>query len=235
MRRGTKPVCVAAGAVLLALLLPATGRCQQPPRKRSFLLLYWYNKDTPGNKEFDSQFQADVLSRLPAGAEFYSEYLEDNRFPGENQSVFLRDFLRQKYAGRPIDVVITNTPPPLAFLFENRDVLFPRAPIVFANIAFPAPEDLAYRPGATGVIYAMTHRQTLELALRLHPDTEQVFVVNGAIEGDQAAKRPRAGSSRHSRQGSVPRLDGSSAAGAHRQLQELAPEVNRPLRPASRS
>jgi len=177
-------------AVLLGigvLALPSSGQGQRAASPKRILALYWYNKDYPGNAQFDQQFQADLRSGTQGRLEYYSEYLEENRFPGENQSRFLRDYLRQKYAGRQVDVIVTNTPPTLSFLTENRDVLFPRTPIVFATTEFPSEEKLVSGPGATGIVYAASYRETLDLALKLHPDTEQAFVVSGGIDRDPPA------------------------------------------------
>ncbi len=169
----------ALSVLLLCLLAPSVGMGQQAAPKQ-ILAIYWYSKDYPGNIEFDTRFQAELRRRAPAGVEFYSEYLEDNRFPGENQSILFREYLRRKYAGRPLDVIAANTHTTLNFLLENRDVLFPRVPIVFGTLDPPPPEQLQQGAGATGILYLFTYRETLELALRLHPGTEHVFVVSGA-------------------------------------------------------
>jgi ABC-type uncharacterized transport system substrate-binding protein len=63
--------------------------------------------------------------------------------------------------------------------------LFPQAPIVFVAVRHPRNEELAAGPGVTGVINLNTYRQTLELALRLHPQTQHVFVVSGTLEHDK--------------------------------------------------
>ena len=112
-------------------LLPSVGRAQQSTAPKRVLVLYWYNKDYPWNVRFDRSFQA-ALQAAPAGTvEYYPEYLESNRFPGENQSLLLRDYLRQKYADRTIDVVVANSDASLDFLLKYRDDLFPHTPIVF--------------------------------------------------------------------------------------------------------
>src|SRR5690348_6811967 len=131
----------ALSVLLLCLLAPSVGMGQQAAPKQ-ILAIYWYSKDYPGNIEFDTRFQAELRRRAPAGVEFYSEYLEDNRFPGENQSILFREYLRRKYAGRPLDVIAANTHTTLNFLLENRDVLFPRVPIVFGTLDPPPPEQL---------------------------------------------------------------------------------------------
>jgi PAS domain S-box-containing protein len=148
-------------------------------------VLYWYNKDFPGNVAFDRSFQV-VLQSEPAGTvEYYSEYLESNRFPGENQALVLRDYLRRKYARRNIDAVVAVGDPPLDFLLKHRDNLFSRSPIIFVAAEKPAAKELAGEPGITGFLNLNAYKETLDLALRLHPGAEHVFVVSGTIERDR--------------------------------------------------
>src|SRR6185369_4565085 len=37
----------------------------------------------------------------------------------------------------------------------------------------------------TGIVYGGNQRSTLELALKLHPGTEQVFIVSGTLDHDK--------------------------------------------------
>src|SRR5215510_12547039 len=171
------------------LLAPLFGRARQSTEPKRALVLYWYNKDHPWNVKFDQSFQA-ALQSAPAGTvEYYPEYLETNRFPGEKQSLLLRDYLRQKYADRTIDVVIANSDASLYFLLKYRDDIFPHIPIVFVAARHPTKEELAAGPGLTGIININTHRKTLDLALSLHPDTEQVFIITGTLQHDKKFER----------------------------------------------
>src|SRR5262245_8018588 len=172
-------VLTAVLAWLVILLLAAVALAQPAPKR--VLVLYWYNKDYPWNVRFDQSFQA----ALPSGVEYYAEYLETNRFPGETQEVLLRDYLRQKYADRKIDVVVATSDASLDFLTKYRRDLFPGSAFVFVAAKHPAPEMLAAGPGMTGIININTHKETLDLALKLHPNTEQVYIISGSLEHDQ--------------------------------------------------
>lgn len=164
-----------------AFLSPVT--VAQQTTTRRVLVLYWYNKDFPGNIAFDKTFQAGLKSFQAGPIEYYPEYLESNRFPGEAQSLLLRDYLRGKYAGRTIDVVVAITDPSLEFLLKYRTDLFRNVPIVFVAVTKPTAEQLA--TGLTGIVLQSTHQKTLDLALRLHPATQHVFVVSGSLEHDK--------------------------------------------------
>ena len=49
---------VALLACLILSLLPSFGRAQQSTPPKRVLVLYWYDKDFPGNVRFDRSFQA---------------------------------------------------------------------------------------------------------------------------------------------------------------------------------
>lgn len=55
-------------------------------------------------------------------------------------------------------------------------------PIIFIGVS--RPEELRQGPGITGVLSAMGFRETVDLALRLHPDTNAVAVVAGVTNWD---------------------------------------------------
>src|SRR5690242_4000180 len=119
-RTGTAVVLL---GVVMSLLSSVVGAEQAASPKR-ILVLYWYNKDWPGNLAFGQNFQAVLQTSSNGNVEYYAESLESNQFPGENQSLLLRDYLRQKYADRSIDVVVAVTDAALDFLIKYRDDLF---------------------------------------------------------------------------------------------------------------
>jgi PAS domain S-box-containing protein len=171
--------------VCLAFLSCAPGVSAQANGKTArVLVLYWDNKDFPGNVRFDESFKNTMqAARLP-NFEYYPEYFETTRFPGQSPT-FFHDYLRQKYQGRPIDAVVATADLPLSFLMQYRAELFPHTPIVFVANRPPGRETLAAGAGATGIVHQSTGRETLNLALTLHPNTKQVFVISGSIERDK--------------------------------------------------
>jgi len=172
-------ICVA----LTALVPVAMG--QDSAATKKVVVLYWETKDFPGNVSFDQGFQAGMRSEPSTRWELYSEYLDSTRFPGEQQEELLRDYLREKYAKQKIDAVVATPDPALTFLLRYRSDLFPKSPIVFVAVKRPPREVLAAGPGLTGIIRANTHRKTLDLALKLQPDTQDVYVISGTPELDK--------------------------------------------------
>jgi PAS domain S-box-containing protein len=183
----------AAALMFLALVLlglPAAVSAQSDPPPKRILVLYWYSRDFPTNANVEKNILTVFNSAGPQGSiEYYPESLESNRFPGDDQEAVLRDYLKQKYAHRKIDVVIANPDTPLRFLLKYRNDLFPNVPIVFSAIEPPAAREFETGGGLTGLINAFSFKQTLDLALNLHPDTKQVFIVSGSPEHDKMHER----------------------------------------------
>src|SRR5215471_3760651 len=158
------------------------GHDEQGPAPKRIVVLYWEDKDFPGNVRFDKSFQGGLQSAAAGTVEYHSEYLESDRFPGENQAVVLRDYLRQKYAQRPVDVVVAVSDVALDFLLKYRSELFTRVPIVYVVVRPPDAEDVAIGAGLTGIFARNEYRGTIDLALRLHPGTKQVAVISSSPE-----------------------------------------------------
>lgn len=164
-------------------MLPA-GAQGQPSQARRVLVLYWYDKDYPLNVATERGFRSALDAERTVAVEYYSEYLESNRFPGTQQEQAFYDYLQQKYAGLPIDVVVASGTGTENFLLQHRRALFSDVPMVFIG-SLPVTMDAARELGVTGIVTYRAFRKNLELALGLHPRTEHVFIVSGTLERDK--------------------------------------------------
>ena len=176
---------VAGSLILLALSLSPTGAgdAQEPARPKGVLVLIWNGKDNPANVPFENGIQAG-LGSAPAGSfEYYSEYLEDNRFPGESQSLAMRDYLRQKYGDNRIGVIIAPSKQALNFLIKYRSDLFPNIPIVF-HAVHRADVDIKDEAKGVAVKVDNPYRNTIDLALKLQPQTNEVLIIAGSSAHD---------------------------------------------------
>jgi signal transduction histidine kinase len=171
-------------AVALAFLAPSW-ICPAPSAQtrslRNVLAVHWSSEDFPSTPVVDAAIRQVLLSRGDAPVDYFTEYLESDRFPGEDATLAFRDYIRGKYRGRRIDLVLAITDPALQFVQQYRSELFPGAPIVAA--ASSAPNFDRTVDGLTGLAWRAADAETLELALNLHPSTERVFVVAQALTG----------------------------------------------------
>ena len=123
----------------------------------------------------------------PEPIDLYRELMDLSRFDSAAYRKLLRDYLRTKYSGKKIDVVVSVFGPTLRFLLSEGDPVFPGAPIVFCGLDRRELGSQQLPSNVTGVFQKREFLPTLELALRLHPDTERVIFVAGTSEFELAA------------------------------------------------
>lgn len=171
--------------IVCAFLLVVPVVSGQATAPKRLVVLYWDNKEFPGNAKFEESFKAHLQLDRRQDVEYFPEYYEFSRFPEENHSVSFRNYLRSKYSDRTVDVVVASADAPLKFLLQYRNELFSKSPIVFVANDLPKPNTLTAAAGATGIHYKNAYRETVDLALRLHPGTKHVFVVSGTPQRDR--------------------------------------------------
>ena len=98
------------------------------------VVLYPESDGRPGNLLVDRGIRAALQSYTAGPIEVYNEYLDLTRFSDERSHQQLAEFLRQKYAGRKIDVVIPGLVHALDFVLKYRSEVFSDVPIVFCAV-----------------------------------------------------------------------------------------------------
>jgi signal transduction histidine kinase len=173
------PVCGANSETSSAAAPP--GVTGPPP---SVLVLYPDNRLLPANVLFDDSFRQRLGSATAEPIDCFSEFLDELYFPEHHQER-MRDFLGAKYSERPPDVIVAFAPPSLEFCLRHRARLFRDVPLVFAALGTSV-RDLPSEsePRVTGVQSEFDGPATLRLALRLHPRTRQVYVVEDSAAHD---------------------------------------------------
>jgi hypothetical protein len=96
------------GATMLLILnLAGTSAAGQAPAAvQHVLVLYSDERLLPANIVIDEAIRTAFAVGTNNRVEFYSEFLDVSRFPGEEQQRRQRDFLRDKYRERPPDLLI---------------------------------------------------------------------------------------------------------------------------------
>ena len=111
--------------------------------------------------------------------------------PDESAAPYTRrivDLLREKYAGRRIDVVVTMRLEALRLLLENREALFPGVPVVFSDVSRASVEGMRLPPDVTGAFVRTADQRTVSVALDLHPEARRVVLVGGSSPSDKASE-----------------------------------------------
>ena len=178
MRRRTHGAHWVGAVCLLALLIiSAPSRATDAPRAKNVLILYSFTAhESPDDF---ATLRTTLRSLVPGPVDFHVEYLESLRFgvPGYENGV--ADALAATYRGQKIDLVLTAFYPALRFAVDHGDKIFPGSPIVFFSVTPKRFEGQKLWPGVTGVTITGGVKVTIDLALRLQPNTETVAIVNG--------------------------------------------------------
>jgi len=144
---------------------------------RTVLTIHLGPVDYPSNPVMDAGIRDALMAAPEAPIDYFTEYLDSDRLLPDRTASALAAYIRDKYQTRRIDLVIAMTDLSLQFVLDRRAELFPNAPIVFAAPTLPDASVRNAGAGVTGVTLSNAYPETLNLALRLHPNTEQVFVI----------------------------------------------------------
>jgi signal transduction histidine kinase len=181
-------IAIALAAMLSATALCAPASAQDAPLK-TVLTITAGTENFPSNPIIDGGVRDALASRTDLPIDYFTEYLESDFFPAEEASLAFRNYIRDKYRARTIDLVIAMTDPVLRFVLNHRAELFPDAPIVFVGLGVPDERARTDGAGLTGVKVGVAYAETLQLALTLQPSIRQVLVVaKGRAETERAVR-----------------------------------------------
>jgi PAS domain S-box-containing protein len=171
-------------AILCTLLCGLAGqsaRANDPDAKNVLFLL----STVKYSQEYLNVVEPEIRARFGAPITFYDAFLEDStQVEEESYRESIAETFRRRYGGMKVDVLVVANPQAFYFALEYRDRLFPGVPIVFISINKSDLEAQKNVSGLTGVVTPLGYRETIDLALRLQPDTKAVAVVAGITSWD---------------------------------------------------
>jgi PAS domain S-box-containing protein len=171
-------LCLTIAGIFLCLPSSPLAAAQQ--KAKNVLVLFSFLQRQPASLELT---EASIRARVPWPVNFSVAYLENPRFEEKSYRESLAETLRRGYGGEKPDLVMTASEPALRFATEYRDTIFPGVPIVFWAISSGLADQKM--PGVTGVSSATGVRDTIDLALRLQPDTAAIAVITSVSETER--------------------------------------------------
>ncbi len=149
-------IVYAALIAWLASALPASSAT------RHVVVIYDERTALPGLAAMDASIVSTLTSESSEAVQIYSEGMDLSRFGSAAHIALFRDYLRAKYAGRKIDVAIAVLSPPLDFLLNHGQTIFPGAAIVFCGIDKRELGARSLPSNVTGVLLKREFSPTLE-------------------------------------------------------------------------
>ncbi len=107
------------------------------------------------------------------------EFMDSKRFPDqENLNNFYRSLSTKLSRVKPYDTVVVGDDNALLFALKYQQELFPDLPIVFLGVNNLARAQAQNNnPQVTGVVEAVSMKDTLETIARLHPDVSRIIAL----------------------------------------------------------
>ncbi|QGY40663.1 response regulator [Pseudodesulfovibrio cashew] len=157
----------------LILLLPMTARAEKA--KKTVLYINSYHH---GYRWSDAILEGirSVFDDCDFKIDLQVEYMDTKRFSYEEVADMLLRLYREKYRNEDFDIVMVSDNDAFRFAMEHRDTLFPGVPLVFCGVN-DFDEKALNSGNITGVIENFDLGQTLDVALKLHPDKRRMVVV----------------------------------------------------------
>jgi|GEM_PF-2286315 len=151
---------------------------------KNILVLYSYNNNIPSQQNFTSGLEKARKTFDLRSGNFFHEYL-DISLKDQEERRLLRNLLLKKYAGMHFDLIVTLYDPALDFFLNEGKDLSPGSPCLsIFNMVRPGLE----RAGKKVIQFPLHFdlAGTLELSLKLFPQTRKVLLVLGASKTDIA-------------------------------------------------
>ena len=169
--------------VILGCLLSSPSAAQVKEIRR-VLIFNEFGISSPAVVLIDQQIRA-AMDNTPYQIELYSEYLETALFPDQTSQQEFRQWYLHKYRARKPDVIVAVGPSPIRFMAEVHQKFFAGVPVVLCASS----EELAGNPkldsSFTGIWEVIKPSKTIDLVLKLQPETSHLFVVGGTAPYDK--------------------------------------------------
>jgi len=145
--------------------------------KKHMLVLNSYHKGLSWTDNTVKGIES-VIAREGHDIELYFEYMDTKRYFGEEYFQELYQVYKWKYEGKRFDVIMVTDNDALNFMLKHHKQLFPGTPVVFCGINNFQDAMLQNNSYFTGVVEETDMKSTIEIALKLHPQTKRFIVIN---------------------------------------------------------
>jgi PAS domain S-box-containing protein len=154
-------------------------------RPKTVLTIYSDERLTPTDQLIDATLRNVLDSKEHDTPDYLSEFLDFSRFDNSGYDKLASDFLRKKYGEQRLDVIVAVGPLAFRFLSRHQTDLFKGVPVVVIGIGRGSLQAGVLPPNFVGVPISIDPLLTIELALRLQPNTKELVIVTGTSEFDR--------------------------------------------------
>lgn len=150
------------------------------------LVIYDGYDSMPANIEVGRGIAARLAAAAPVHCEIYSEFLDLDRLPGPLNEERVASFLKSKYTGLGMDVVLAAGPGSLGFATRHLKEFAPGASIVFGGVTARSVGSSDLPADARGVVSRFDLGKTIDLARQLQTDASRIVIFTGSSDLDRS-------------------------------------------------
>ena len=167
-------------ASIASLCAVSSAAVAQQNTAKNVLALYSEQVETENYAALAEGLRSGLHSQDKFPVEIYSEHLDLLRFVDAPHQENLAAYLRAKYADRRIDLIVVIGSSAFNFITERGEAIFPGVPIVFTSVGITRIEERPLRRTVTGIAVKRDYGDTIDVILRLQPDTTEIVIPVGA-------------------------------------------------------
>lgn len=167
---------------ILLLILPFILFAEQANNQpKNILLLNSYNQSMGWVQNITTSVY-DILKPYQNNIILHIENMDTKRVYNAQHISHLKEIYKNKYKNIKFDMILSSDNNAFDFLRENRDELFGNVPVVFSGVNFYQDLDLNNFTNFTGVAEEFDAIGTIDTALKLKPDTKEIFVITDYLK-----------------------------------------------------
>jgi len=170
-------------AFFLTIAATTPAATQGNSRPPSILILN--QSGLPGYQEISNDVRSTLKTITTSPVAIYEENLDLNLFGGESYSALILGHIRQKYANKPIDVLVANGAQALVLALQARVGSWSSIPIVFAGVdeaSIAGTETSLNSSNVTGAVIRLLFRNSVAAAVTLIPNLKTIVVIGDLFE-----------------------------------------------------
>ncbi len=206
----------------LAWAKPSAVASTPQPESKRVLLLYTERHALPAIRAIDAGITEAIAER--GGVEIFTEYLDFARFPADEHTGGLIEFIKSRYGSKRLDLIISAGWEALNFAVVQRESLFPGVQIAYCGVEKEQVQSVKLPADVTGICLNYDFTRTVELARKLQPNLREAVCIFGTSGFDRQVGHEALAALKSQKDLSVQQWDGVEYTEIVERVRHLPPD-----------
>ncbi|MDC7241205.1 MAG: ATP-binding protein, partial [Spirochaetales bacterium] len=117
------------------------------------------------------------------------EHMDTKNHSSEEYYRKFKEFMAMKYRDLSFSVILCSDNNAFDFMRSHHDELYPGVPVVFSGVNYFEDSMIEKFPDFTGIAEIASIRETVEVMVDLHPEIEEIYIINDYLKTGRAWQR----------------------------------------------